>query len=165
MKKIKKLSESSIEMECAIGVAFLIGMVAIVATPSLSSRGNKFVSSLSEAQQQAYKKIVGERWRIFLSASVAGLVAGFAAVYALQTSNNRVSGTASGCVFLATAFVVQYFWYMLSPKSDRMIRHLTRDQIQEWDSLGISYQRTYHFGLLLGLVGYFLLGNGMCKFF
>jgi hypothetical protein len=150
---------------CAIGVAFLVAMVVVCFSCDIVEQNKTFYDSLTPQQQQIYQTIKKERLRIFLQASIAGLIIGLAVLYVMSVNNiEKVNKIGAGCILLATAFATQYFWYMIAPKSDWMVLHLTQSQIPTWQQLYTSYQRRYHVALVIGLVGYFLLGYGMCPY-
>jgi hypothetical protein len=59
--------------------------------------------------------------------------------------------------------MTNYFYYILSPKSDWMILHIEGDkQKKAWLSVYRIMQYNYHFGALLGLVGAFFIANTFC---
>lgn len=147
---------------CAIGVAFLVAMVAMCFSCDIVEQNKSFYDSLTPQQQQIYQNIKKERLTIFLQASIAGLVTGLVVLYMM--SAEKVNRIGAGCILLATAFATQYFWYVISPKKDWMILHLTEQQIPVWQQLYRAYQLRYHTALAVGLVGYFLLGYGMCPY-
>lgn len=105
-----------------------------------------------------YQLVVNERMRIYKRATLAGVVAG---VLAMLACPKNMSALARACAFLSAGFVVQYFWYILSPKEYSMVPVLdTKKQREEWQDVYREYQWSWHIGLVVGLVGYFLLGLG-----
>ena len=57
------------------------------------------------------------------------------------------------CTVVATAFVTNYFYYMLSPKTDWMLNHLTnKEEIKAWLLMYREMQFNYHMGLVLGII-------------
>ena len=151
---------------CLVGIIFITAMVCVAANCRIRKESQEFVDSLDDEQLRVYENVKAQRWNIFIWATVAGIVAGLLAVYAyLQQPKAVVQPYMAGCLFVGVAFIVQYFWYILSPKDRWMVTTLqTERQRKEWNDTYREYQRTYHFGILLGLVGYFALGAGMCQF-
>lgn len=147
---------------CAIGIAFLVAMVVMSLSCDIVEQNKHFYDSLSAEQKAIYQNIKKERLKIFIQASIAGLVAGLIVLYLM--SAEKVNKIGAGCIFLAAAFSTQYFWYIIAPKTDWMVLHLSEDQIPIWQTLYRSYQLRYHMALVLGLAGYFLLGYGMCPY-
>jgi len=143
-------------MEWLLGVVFLIVMVIVII---LTTRGNSdaaFVKTLDPIQNQIYESIKRERLRIFMRATVIGLIVGLSVV--LATKKYMLTPLDRGCIFLATTFAIQYSWYTLTPKKNYMVLHLNKEQLQPWKRLTTYNRRLYNIGLLFGLVGYFLLG-------
>jgi len=55
-------------------------------------------------------------------------------------------------------------YYMLYPKSAYMVNNLeNKDQSSKWLAVYKTMQYKYHVGMILGLVGYFLLSYGLLK--
>ena len=56
------------------------------------------------------------------------------------------------CTVMATCFLTNYFYYMLSPKSDWMLNHVNGpEQTKAWLQMYREMQYNYHFGLVLGI--------------
>ena len=144
-------------LECAIGYGFFTAMILISISAWIRREKAEFIHTLDAAQRERYELIVSERFRIWLTASIAGLIVGWFAVKAAGSTDK----TKNGCIFLSSAFLVQYLWYMVWPKSDWMAHHL-RDQrqVKEWHDVYRAYSRTWHIGLALGAAGFFLIGRG-----
>ena len=68
------------------------------------------------------------------------------------------------CSVIAITFVVSYFYYILHPKSDWMVKHLqTKTQREAWLTVYRHMQVLCHMGFGLGLVAVFLYGTSVCK--
>ena len=60
----------------------------------------------------------------------------------------------------ATTFVIQYFFYILSPKSDWMVLHLNEEkQRSEWIKVYREMQLGFHGGIFIGIVGVAILAH------
>jgi hypothetical protein len=67
------------------------------------------------------------------------------------------------CIVLAISFTVNYFYYILSPKSDYMILHLnTPNERMAWLNIYKTMQLNYHLGFALGLIGMMFVGKSIC---
>ena len=67
------------------------------------------------------------------------------------------------CIVLAISFTVNYFFYILSPKSDYMILHLnTPNERMAWLNIYKTMQFNYHLGFALGLIGMMFVGKSIC---
>ena len=57
------------------------------------------------------------------------------------------------CIVVATAFITNYFYYMLYPKSDWMLNHMNnQDEVKAWLLMYKEMQYNYHMGLVLGII-------------
>jgi hypothetical protein len=64
-----------------------------------------------------------------------------------------MSATGLVCMATATTFLTNYFYYMLSPKSDWMLNHTSnQDQVKAWLQMYREMSFNYHAGLALGIV-------------
>ena len=63
------------------------------------------------------------------------------------------------CVTIVVTFVTNYFYYILSPKSDWMLYHInSSEQIKSWLTMYREMQYNYHLGIVFGIVGAGILG-------
>ena len=68
------------------------------------------------------------------------------------------------CMVAAVAFSVNYFYYILSPKSDWMVLHLkSGEETQAWLTVYRTMQYNYHVGLVLGIIAVVAFGNALCS--
>ena len=57
------------------------------------------------------------------------------------------------CTVMATCFLTNYFYYVLSPKSDWMLNHINdKDQVKAWLQMYREMSFNYHAGLGLGIL-------------
>ena len=141
---------------CSVAAAFLGGMFKIMLTKDKEVLGN-FSATFDERQHLVMEQIRSNRFRIWSQGIVLGLVLG---VIYLYFFGKGLSSIFSSCIFASIVMTVNYFYYMLSNKGTYMIEHLRKDQVDEWLAVKLMYQRKYHLGLLLGIVGCFLLARG-----
>ena len=128
----------------------------------------KYQKSLDEKQKEVYEKIVNERKNIALQGYGLGLglSVGFLVSRHLMTKRKETflrSSISTLCLTAAITFIVQYFYYILSPKSHWMLNQLTNEeQKQQWLKVYRAYSWNYHLSMLIGLIGAGLLGYGVC---
>lgn len=160
-------------MSCAISLVFIIGMVYMNLFVDKVGVAQSFLSTLSEKQREIYGKIVGERKSIYFSGYGIGLVLSLLLVGLFKygwfekvglggnVGNWGKMGVA--CFTGAVTFLVSYFYYILSPKSDFMIMHIQGEkQKLAWLKVYRTMQYHYHLGMFLGVVGVALLNAGLC---
>jgi len=120
---------------------------------------SSFRNSLTVGQAQIYERIVKERKDLYLKGLFFGLVLATALLFFTGNSLNPLT---SGCFYAGIILTVQYFYYTLSKKSPLMVNYLhSQEQIEQWNQIYTKMQRKYHFGLVLGLVGYAILPTAL----
>jgi hypothetical protein len=74
-------------------------------------------------------------------------------IYNTQLRSERMSASGMVCLVIATAFLTNYFYYILSPKSDWVLNHTTnQEQVKAWLKMYREMSFNYHAGLALGIV-------------
>ena len=138
---------------CTISAIFIIGMIYFYNASYRSKAGDIYKNQLTQQQQQAYDRIIKER----LGISIKGYMLGFVLslfVILLNYKKKSMKPSATVCLVLAISFITNYFYYILSPKSDWMLNHVeSKEQTQAWLTMYRSCSYNYHAGLLLGIVG------------
>ena len=144
---------------CAIGFALVGGTIATALVSKQDPIFQKYHATLDPTQKEALEKITKERLNLYIQGTLVGLVlVGLLAFF----GGKKISPLENGCTFVAIALLTQYFYYILMPKKDWMLRHLkTREQNERWLSVYRHMSVRWHMGLLLGLLGFFLLGRGL----
>jgi len=140
-------------ISCSISAIFLIAMIYFNNATVNSKVVKHYKESLPSNLKVLYDKISKER----LSISAYGYVLGFILSLIIIFYNTKIKGNRLGtkslvCTVAATCFFTNYFYYMLSPKSDWMLNHLnTPEQTKMWLQMYREMQYNYHFGLVLGI--------------
>ena len=141
-------------ISCMISAVFIIGMIYFYNLTDKSTIVKHYKSSLSSDLQKRYEKITKERTNISYQGYALGVILSLGIIfYNLKIKRSRMNTTALVCTVVATAFVTNYFYYMLSPKSDWMLNHMSNQQeIKSWLLMYREMQYNYHMGLVLGIV-------------
>jgi hypothetical protein len=115
---------------------------------------NKYYDNLSEDAKEAYKNIVNERMKIYNEGFILGFFVSLIFLYYNKyVKQEKLTVYQTICIVLAVMFVVNYFYYILSPKSDWMLNHVnSKRDVKNWLKLYKHMQRYYYSGLLLGLI-------------
>jgi len=142
-------------LSCSISLIFIIGMIYFYNMTGKSKIVNHYKSTLSSDLQKRYENISEERTNISYQGYVLGLIISFGIIfYNLRFKRSSMNTSALVCTVLATAFVTNYFYYMLSPKSDWILNHMnTKEEIKAWLLMYREMQFNYHMGLVLGIIG------------
>jgi hypothetical protein len=118
-----------------------------------------YMRTLTEHQQQAYARIVEERRGIYLRGFGWGLLLS-AVLLGIHHQYATMPRAALLCSVAAITLATNYFYYVLSPKSDWMVLHFNQKQdAGNWLRVYRGMQVNYHVGLVLGIAGTILLGN------
>ena len=136
-------------------VAFLL---ATLATTFIDYDIKKdLINQLTNEEIELYKKIKKERLLIYYQGLIFGIVLSIL-YFIINKDNNMFIG-------ITITFVVNYFYYILYPKSVYMIEVLnTKEENQAWLKIYRYMQYRYHLSFLLGLIfAYFLYKTLFCK--
>ena len=144
---------------CVLGAAFLGSSILAMMASKQSGNFVNFRKLLNQRQLEIYNGITRERMSIYIQGLILGVL-----LAVLITFNSSLRGTNKLCVFVVIALGTNYLFYSLHPKSTYMLLHLTSQQQNEaWLNIYKEMKLRSMLGLLLGLAGYILLGNGLCK--
>jgi uncharacterized membrane protein YkgB len=114
----------------------------------------RYKEMLSPQLQKLYEKITQERRSISYYGYGLGLLLSLCLIfYYIQIKKVKMSASALVCIATATTFLVHYFYYMLSPKSDWMLNHMKKqEEVNAWLQMYKSMQYNYHMGMALGII-------------
>jgi uncharacterized membrane protein YfcA len=139
---------------CAFAIAFLVASLYIMLTTSKKDKFNTAMD-LSEDQKIIYQKIVRDRIKIYMIASIIGAI--FGLIY-LVYMRNKVPTTQLVCTAILIFFLTQLVVYMIYPKSDYMLDHINNNQqAKAWLDMYQSMMKKFWIGFFLGLLGYGLI--------
>jgi hypothetical protein len=101
-----------------------------------------------------YNKIVNERKAIYYTGYGLGfIVAILFILYNNFVLNKTLSTISMICITTTSAFIVNYFYYILSPKTTHMLEHIdTPEQTKAWLKMYRTMQYHYHMGMFIGLI-------------
>lgn len=149
---------------CIIAGTFVISSIFVSLRVDKSTLKDPLFQLLSNENKQRYVSIANERKNIYLKGFGLGFVISLLALFILNNNKMfKVNKLVNICFVLATSFSVNYFFYILHPKSDYMVLHLKDDkEKQAWLNIYKTMQFNYHLGFALGLVGMIFIGNSFC---
>ena len=139
---------------CTVSMIFIIGMIYFYARTYNNPIVKEYQKILSTPLRERYNKIVQERMMISVRGYVLGLILAVLIIWYNTTIKHMKMGNISlVCTVVATAFLTNYFYYMISPKSDWMLNHIDNQQlVKAWLAMYKEMQYSYHMGLVLGIV-------------
>jgi len=137
-----------------ISAVFIIGMIYFYHIADKNAIVKHYKEMLSPQLQKLYEKISQERRSISYYGYGLGLLLSLCLIfYYIQVKKVKMSASALVCMATATTFLVHYFYYMLSPKSDWMLNHMKKqEEVNAWLQMYKSMQYNYHMGMALGIV-------------
>jgi uncharacterized protein YacL len=141
-------------ISCMISAVFIIGMIYFYNMTDKSKIVKQYKESLPFNLQKRYENIAKERMRIGLYGYGLGLVISLLIIfYNLKIKGMKMNNFALICTVMATCFLTNYFYYMLSPKSDWMLNHInSQEQVKAWLQMYREMSYNYHMGLVLGII-------------
>jgi uncharacterized protein YacL len=137
-----------------ISAVFIIGMIYFYNMTNKSEIVKHYKSSLPSDLQKRYDNISQERMKISVYGYIYGFILSlFIIFYNLKFKGIKMNTFALVCTVMATCFLTNYFYYMLSPKSDWMLNHINNpEQVKAWLLMYREMSFNYHTGLALGII-------------
>ena len=142
-------------ISCMISAVFIIGMIYFYNMTNKSKIVKHYKEKLPSDLQKRYENISEERKKISIHGYILGLVFSlFIIFYNVKLKGQRLNTFALVCTVMATCFLTNYFYYMLSPKSDWMLNHINNpEQVKACLQMYREMSYNYHAGLALGIIG------------
>tara|TARA_B100001093_G_scaffold520477_1_gene616461 strand:- start:28273 stop:28740 length:468 start_codon:yes stop_codon:yes gene_type:complete len=149
---------------CIVAGAFIVSSIFVSLRVDKSTLKDPLFQLLSERNKQRYMRIADERKNIYLKGFGLGFILSIIALFILNNNKMfKVTKLINICFVLATSFTVNYFFYILHPKTDYMVLHLNDgEEKKAWLNIYKTMQFNYHLGFALGLVGMIFIGNSFC---
>jgi len=138
---------------CGLAAVIVLSMIFMNLSINKTSM-KEYEKQLSPSLQKTYKEIVKERTQIFFTGYIIGfLLAGLLIYYNTQIKKEKMGTLAMVCLTVSVAFITNYFYYILTPKSKWMLDSIEDpEQAKAWLKIYKSMQLYYHGSLALGLV-------------
>jgi hypothetical protein len=116
----------------------------------------KYERQLPEELRGKYHKIVNERRTIYYT----GYALGFALAFIIILTNSFLlekpyfTDISTICLTIVIAFFVSHLYYVLTPKTDWMLKHVSDPlQTKAWLKMYQHMQRYFHLSFLIGIIG------------
>jgi hypothetical protein len=141
-------------ISCVISAVFIIGMIYFYTMTDKSEIVKHYKERLPSDLQKRYEKITEERRSISYYGYVLGLILSLILIfYNVKIKGKKMGTIGLVCLVMATSFITNYFYYMLSPKSDWMLNHMhSQEQVRSWLLMYREMSYNYHMGLVLGII-------------
>jgi len=141
-------------ISCMISMIFVIGMIYFYNMTGKSEIVKNYKKTLSTDLQKRYEMITKERKILSYQGYALGVALSICLIiYNTYFKEQKMSTSAMVCLVIATSFLTNYFYYILSPKSDWVLNHTTnQEQVKNWLKMYREMSFNYHAGLALGIV-------------
>jgi len=141
-------------VSCSISLIFIIGMIYFYNATSKSEVVKQYKTRLPKDLQIRYDKIARERMMISYYGYGLGVLLSLAIIfYNIKMKGKLLSNASLVCIVLSVSFFTNYFYYMLSPKTDWMLNHVKNpEETKAWLQMYREMQFNYHLGLVLGII-------------
>jgi uncharacterized protein YacL len=141
-------------ISCSIALVFIIGKIYFYNATTNSQTVQHYRDKLPTNLKHLYDKISNERLRISIYGYVLGVFLSLCIIfYNLKLKRERLSNISLVCIVIATCFLTNYFYYMLTPKSEWMLNHINSpEQTKLWLQMYRTMSLYYHSGLVLGII-------------
>lgn len=144
-------------ISCTLSIIFIISMIYMNYASTKNQTIQKYEQQLPQELKETYHKIQRERQSIYYYGYALGFVLSLIIIiYNYQKSpshKTKLSTSHIVCIVVATSFITNYFYYMLSPKTTWMLDHIkTPEQTKAWLQMYKAMQKYYHTGLFLGVI-------------
>jgi uncharacterized membrane protein YkgB len=152
-------------ISCFIAFIFIAGSIYLTLAVDKRKEYTDFMSQISPSNQERFRQIAQERQTIYFQGLGLGFIISLAFIAATKYTKIGVSvgKYATLCTVAAITLVTNYFYYMITPKSDYMLSHLeSKRENTAWLNMYKTMQQNYHIGLLLGLLAVVAFGNAIC---
>lgn len=152
---------------CMVGLVFLVANIYISLSADKTKHKQEFYDTLSAELKTKYENIVIERRNIYFTGYAYGLLLAFILVFVnkYMSKKSKMSRTVNVGMMVGVTLITNYFYYMLSPKSDLMVTHLDKEEQRlAWQKIYKTMQFNYHIGLVLGIVASGFFGASVCAF-
>ena len=139
---------------CIFSAVFVISMIFMTNAMSTSQTIQTYQKQLPQDLQQLYQQIRDERTQIFYTGYIIGFILALAIiVYNTQIKKTKMGWPSMVCLTVTVAFITNYFYYILTPKTKWMLDHIENpDQTKAWLQMYKNMQTYYHGSLALGII-------------
>ena len=140
-------------ISCMISVVFIIAMIYFYNATDKSDVVKHYKSTLTSDLRKRYEKIREERMKISYHGYFFGFLLSLGVIYYNIKMKKGYNNLSLVCTALSIAFITNYFYYILSPKSDWMLNHMgTQQEVKGWLLMYREMQYNYHMGFILGII-------------
>ena len=140
-------------ISCLVAIVFVVSMIYTHSIVDQYAVIKEYRAQLTPELNARYQKISDERRAIFYKGYALGFVLSLCILLLNRYQGRKLDTLAMVCTIVSVSFLTNYFFYLLSPKSDWMLNHIDDPkQTKAWLAMYRTMQVYHHGGLALGLV-------------
>ena len=150
---------------CLIAITFLIANIYIIISSINDNKKQNLYNVLDDKQKKIYNNIVNERKNIYFTGYLVGIILSIIFVYSLKyiLRPKKLQKISIICLVTSITFITNYLYYILYPKTDYMVLHLTdKRQVEEWLNIYKYMQFKYHLAFVIGIISVVIFTYGYC---
>ena len=134
-----------------IGIALFGASIAVMFNTKGCALKSEFAKTLTPEQLDVYESIIQHRMELYFQGLVLGLVAGFIYINNMDTESYRPMHLGT---FAILVLGTQYMYYMIAPKNEWMLDHITTsDQATKWLDIYQYMSKMWHLGFAMAILG------------
>lgn len=146
---------------CLFALMLIISTIYFHCVVNKNKTVNQYRSQLPTNLQIIYDKISTERLRISYYGYALGLILSFIIIYLYHNKLTKISLI---CLVIIVSFFTNYFYYILSPKTDYMLNHIgSPELVKLWLNMYKEMQYNYHFSFIVGIISTAILALAFTK--
>ena len=145
-------------MYCMVGATLLISSIYLSLVNKNTEIFSKFNKLLNSAQKTVYDKIVKERLMIYIGGMLLGILFGGIFYYYNRKTKYLF------CKVISIMILTKLAFYYFFPKRPLMLYSLTtKKQTDAWADIYTEMKSRWIKSLVVGFVGYIIIGNVFCR--
>ena len=149
---------------CFIAIVLLITNIYMIFSCKNTTLKSEFMNVLSEEQKKTYIDIIEERKNIYYTGFGLGILLSLLFIFILNLKKIKLNKVSNVCIVGLITFLTNYLYYILIPKKDYMLLHLTdKEQIKRWLDIYKYMQFNYHVGFLIGIMSVCVFSYSFCN--
>lgn len=139
---------------CLLATVFIVAMIYFTTSMSDTTDIKLYRSEMPYELRNRYDNIVTERRNIYYQGYLLGFIISLFVILANKYYlRKKLDNFSLVCTIIVISFLTNYFYYILSPKSDWMLNHIqSGNQAKNWLYIYRKHQVAYHTGLVLGII-------------
>lgn len=149
---------------CFVAIVLLITNIYMIFSCKNTTLKSEFINVLSEEQKKTYIDIIEERKNIYYTGFGLGILLSLLFIFILNLKKIKLNKVSNVCIVGLITFLTNYLYYILIPKKDYMLLHLTdKEQIKRWLDIYKYMQFNYHVGFVIGIMSVCVFSYSFCN--